>query len=87
MFRNLLIGAALAAVLVCGCSNGWPHTHHLAQPKTAGATCTPSGSHISRQGCGSAQPISSTSQSEYDRDGLGAGGAPMQPPGDLNLPR
>lgn len=86
MLRNFSFAVA-TALLACGCSNGWPHVHHLAQPQTAGATCTPIASRIARQGCTTNQPASSTTQSEFDRQGLGPGGAPLQAPGNLNSPR
>lgn len=86
MFSRLLTGALAAAWLISGCANGWPHTHHLAAPKTT-LSCTPSGSRIPRYGCSTDQSVTQTSQDEYDREGLGPGGAPLQSPGNMNAPR
>jgi hypothetical protein len=83
---RLLIVAALAVFLSAGCANGWPHTHHLAPPKAA-AACTPTGSRIAREGCTTDNPTTSTSQAEFDRQGLGPGGTPMQSQGTMPLPR
>lgn len=83
MSKHLLI-IAVTGLLVSGCANGWPHTHHLTTPKTVGATCTRTGSHISTQGCSMSQPASSTAQSDYDRQGLGTAGTPLQTPGSVN---